>query len=307
MAVGASPLFQVPPFVEIAARGRVVPGELGGAAVHSAGAGVAKASEWRLGVRVAASSLLQHRHAWSVPSAEQAKPCLACHAQRRWRQAGCWRAVTYHAGGDRARRSTGLSSMRTALRGNDEAEGQAPERLRDLAGEIIEQARHVLKEASQTAGGATHAGQHATSARERAALAKRRELAAHARAIKLHEQAAELQERLGHPDRAAKAPGHAEHARELKGLALAERREQERYGKAGECGAVKAWSGHPVWLVGEARRPSCRCRPAGPALTSCSPCWTGGDVGMVLLLHPVRPAASPARRASTTPASTRST
>jgi hypothetical protein len=156
MAAGASPLFQVPPVVEIAARGRVVPGELGGAAVRSAGAGVAKASESRLGVRVAASSFLQHRHAWSVPSAEQAKPCLACHAQRRWRQAGCWSgcdpAMLEVSG---ARRSTGLSRMRTAMHGNDEAEGQAPERLRNLAGEIVEQARHLLrKPAKQRVGDA---------------------------------------------------------------------------------------------------------------------------------------------------------
>jgi hypothetical protein len=81
------------------------------------------------------------------------------------------------------------------------------------------------KEASQAAGGASRS---ASSARERAALAKRRELAAHARAIKWHEQAAELQERLGHPEWAAKARAHAEHARELHGLALEEQREQER-------------------------------------------------------------------------------
>jgi hypothetical protein len=111
--------------------------------------------------------------------------------------------------------------------GNDEAEDQALERLGDLAEEPVEQVRRVLKEASQAAGGAKQVRQCATSARERAALAKRRELAAHVRAIKLHEQAAELQERLGHPEWAAKARGHAEHARELQGLALEEQREQE--------------------------------------------------------------------------------
>jgi hypothetical protein len=31
------------------------------------------------------------------------------------------------------------------MHGNDEAEGQAPERLRNLAGEIVEQARHLLR------------------------------------------------------------------------------------------------------------------------------------------------------------------
>ena len=116
------------------------------------------------------------------------------------------------------------------MRGNEKAEDQAPERLGDLAVEPVEQVRRVLKEVSQAAGGAKQVRQHqrATSARERAALAKRRELAAHARAIKWHEQAAELQERLGHPEWAAKARGHAEHARELQGLALEEQREQER-------------------------------------------------------------------------------
>jgi hypothetical protein len=91
-----------------------------------------------------------------------------------------------------------------------------------------------LKEASQAAGGTTQTHQHATSARERAALAKRRELAAHARAMELHEQAAELQERLGHPDRAANARAHADHATELQVLALEEQREQE--GSAGRRG-----------------------------------------------------------------------
>jgi hypothetical protein len=123
-------------------------------------------------------------------------------------------------------RSTGLSRMGTAMPEN-EAEDQALERLRNLADETIEQARHVLKEASQATGGATQARQHAVSARQRAALAKHRELAAHARAINLHEQAAALQERLGHPDRAANARAHAEHARELQVLALEEQREQD--------------------------------------------------------------------------------
>jgi hypothetical protein len=58
-------------------------------------------------------------------------------------------------------------------------------------------------------------------------VAKRRELAAHVRAIELHDQAAERQERLGHPDRAANARAHAEHARKLQTLALAEQHEQQ--------------------------------------------------------------------------------
>jgi hypothetical protein len=52
--------------------------------------------------------------------------------------------------------------------------------------------------------------------------AKQRELAAHDRAIRRHEEAAELQERLGHPDRAANARTHAQHARELRQQALHE-------------------------------------------------------------------------------------
>ena len=72
------------------------------------------------------------------------------------------------------------------------------------------------------------AGQEATGARWRARLAKQRELEAHARAIELHQSAAELQDRLGHPDRAARARVHAEHARQLWNLALAEQAEQER-------------------------------------------------------------------------------
>jgi hypothetical protein len=56
--------------------------------------------------------------------------------------------------------------------------------------------------------------------------AKDRELAAHLRAEKLHTDAAELQERLGHPDRAAQASGHAAHAREQYELALVEQAEQ---------------------------------------------------------------------------------
>jgi hypothetical protein len=99
VAVRASPVVQVPPFVEIAAPGRVVSGEPGGAAVRGAGAGVAKVLDERLGVRAAASSFLQHRHAWIVPLAEQAKPYLRLPVQRRWRQVGyrrgcdppCWR------------------------------------------------------------------------------------------------------------------------------------------------------------------------------------------------------------------------
>ncbi|HEX8861780.1 MAG TPA: hypothetical protein VGC06_22290 [Actinomycetes bacterium] len=76
--------------------------------------------------------------------------------------------------------------------------------------------------------GADNKVRRVARARERAALAKQQELDAHARAIELHERAAELQERLGHHDRAANARAHAEHARKLHALALAEQSEQER-------------------------------------------------------------------------------
>jgi hypothetical protein len=132
-------------------------------------------------------------------------------------------------GGRSASQLIGLRSVAgQGMSGTDETEDQALERLRGLADETVEQARRVRKEAGQAAGAVTQAHQQAASARVRAALAKRRELAAHARAIKLHEQAANLQERLGHPDRAATARAHAEHARELQRQALAEQREQQR-------------------------------------------------------------------------------
>jgi hypothetical protein len=75
--------------------------------------------------------------------------------------------------------------------------------------------------------GGTEQLRKATRARERVALAKQHELDAHAPAIELHERAAELQERLGHPDRAATARAHAQHARELHALALAEQSDQQ--------------------------------------------------------------------------------
>jgi hypothetical protein len=66
-----------------------------------------------------------------------------------------------------------------------------------------------------------------SGARERARSAKRRELAAHERAIHRYEQATQVQERFGHPDRAATARQHAQHARELLELALHEQQEWE--------------------------------------------------------------------------------
>jgi hypothetical protein len=63
---------------------------------------------------------------------------------------------------------------------------------------------------------------------ERFLAVKQRELTAHRGAIELHEQAAVLQERLGHPDRAATAREHANHARELYRRAWEELAEYER-------------------------------------------------------------------------------
>lgn len=51
---------------------------------------------------------------------------------------------------------------------------------------------------------------------------KQGELAAHLAAVELHEQAAKLQARLGRPERAAEARGHAERARALHRLAAEE-------------------------------------------------------------------------------------
>jgi hypothetical protein len=102
------------------------------------------------------------------------------------------------------------------------------DRLWRLAAQAIEHADQALHDGQQTSGAAEEPHQRATNARERAALAKRRELAAHLRAIKMHEHAAELQERLGYPDRAARARGHAEHARDLYARARQEQQEHER-------------------------------------------------------------------------------
>ena len=79
----------------------------------------------------------------------------------------------------------------------------------------------------QAVGRAEEGQRRVTRARERARLAKRRELAAHERAIQQHERAAQVQERFGHPDRAAAAREHAQHARELLELALREQQEWE--------------------------------------------------------------------------------
>jgi hypothetical protein len=100
--------------------------------------------------------------------------------------------------------------------------------LQDLVEQTREQAALTHDHLEQTAGAAREVPRRGTTARERAAYAKQRELAAHQRAIELHERAAELQERLGHPDRAAAARQHADHARELLELGRFEQLEAER-------------------------------------------------------------------------------
>ncbi len=109
-----------------------------------------------------------------------------------------------------------------------DAQDQEVAGLQDLVQQTGDQAGLVRRTSEETAGAASQVRRRGTSARQRAAAAKQRELAAHQRAIELHEQAAELQDRLGHPDRAANARQHAEHARELLAKGEVEQREQER-------------------------------------------------------------------------------
>jgi hypothetical protein len=97
------------------------------------------------------------------------------------------------------------------------------EEVADLQ-QLTEQTR---KQADQVGGVSRDITDQRVDARQRAAAAKRRELAAHRRAIELHAQAAALQERLGHPERAANAREHAEHARELLARGIEEQGELE--------------------------------------------------------------------------------
>jgi hypothetical protein len=110
----------------------------------------------------------------------------------------------------------------TAMPDDGDAQDQEAMGVHDLVRQTSDQASPVRELSQATSAASSEVRRQATSARERAAIAKQRELAAHQRAIELHEQAAELQERLGHPDRAANARQHAEHARELLAVAQAE-------------------------------------------------------------------------------------
>jgi hypothetical protein len=114
------------------------------------------------------------------------------------------------------------------MQDDGDAQDQEEVGVQDLVQQTSDQAGLIRKLSQETSGAASEAHRQGTSARKRAAVAKRRELAAHQRAIELHEQAAELQERLGHPERAANARQHAEHARELLAKGRAEQDEQEQ-------------------------------------------------------------------------------
>jgi hypothetical protein len=108
------------------------------------------------------------------------------------------------------------------MQGDERTEAQAPEDPGDRAEQTAQ-----VREAGPKPPSGTADPQRATSPRERAVLAKRRELAAHERAINRHEQAVTLQERFGHPERAATARRHAEHARNLRDQVLRQLQEEE--------------------------------------------------------------------------------
>jgi hypothetical protein len=113
---------------------------------------------------------------------------------------------------------------------DDDAQDQEVVGVQDLVQQTSDQVGLVHELSEEASSAASEVRRQGTSARERAAVAKQRELAAHQRAIELQERPAELQERLGHPDRAANAHQHAEHARELLPVARA----------AGRAGAIAA-------------------------------------------------------------------
>ena len=80
----------------------------------------------------------------------------------------------------------------------------------------------VYRRVERTLGEATGTVQATAASVNRFIEIKQRELRAHQETLKVHEQAAALQEKLGHPERAAEARAHAEHARELYRLACEE-------------------------------------------------------------------------------------
>jgi hypothetical protein len=89
----------------------------------------------------------------------------------------------------------------------------------DPADHLLQQSQWLIQ---GVGGAAQEASQAAATLVGQFVEAKQRELAAHRATARVHEQMAELEERLGHPDRAAEARDHAEHAWELHRLAGAE-------------------------------------------------------------------------------------
>jgi hypothetical protein len=102
---------------------------------------------------------------------------------------------------------------------------QSRQEAQQAAARIRETRRRLqwTAERTQQVAAAAAATKRATAATvDRFVKVKRGEVEAHARAVALHEQAAALQARLGHPERAAQARAHADHAREMSQQAKAE-------------------------------------------------------------------------------------
>ena len=99
---------------------------------------------------------------------------------------------------------------------------QALERVTDRIQQTHRRLQRAYRQVQEVAaaGRLTHGARG--GAADRFVQLKGGELAAHRAAVALHEQAAELQARLGQPERAAEARGHAERARELHRLAAEE-------------------------------------------------------------------------------------
>jgi hypothetical protein len=74
---GPGRLLLVPPLVDRAALGRVVPGKLGRTAVGHTGSSLAEGAHHRIGAGGAACASAQHSHAWMVPLCKQGKPFSA--------------------------------------------------------------------------------------------------------------------------------------------------------------------------------------------------------------------------------------
>ena len=102
------------------------------------------------------------------------------------------------------------------------ASHEATRRVAARVRETQERVQRTAGRAQQVADGAAEIQQATAAAVDRLVELKRREVAVHEAAVEVHEQAAEVQARLGHPELAAEARAHAEHARELGRLAAVE-------------------------------------------------------------------------------------